>query len=708
VAALQCYLTVTTRKDFFVSYTKADRAWARWIAWQLQAAGWSVVLDVWDFDAGCNWVVEMDRAARQAERTVLVLSPDLLESSFPVAEWAAAFAGDPRGQKRRLVPVRVRECRPEGLLGQVVYLDLVGISDSAAATKLLLDGLRGETRPATEPPFPAATTTDEPRFPGAVQAVDLVHLADLRIGAHVSAADLRQALAKDLGQLEADGYLDPQTPRLITVTGDVADTATPAEYRQAMELLTGLAVDLDVPPGRIVVVPGNHDVSWLKCRHMFEECEAYGETPTAPYFQKYGPWQRFFNDLYQELPAAQRKPVFNEKQPWTTYTFPDLDLQVIGLNSCWLERHGEDEEHFGWVDLDSLTAMLDAIRVSPQPMKVALAHHHPMPDQVRASAALRNGQDVIERLAERGVGLVLCAHGHPGEAVGIHSPDHGRQVAVVAGATAESEGIQYQVVQLRPEPRLLRRRSDRIGGRFDADPVDKRWRWPLPAWVTGAEATEDGPSPTLDAVTDAYRDHCRRAYQELTGALYRRRDQVAHPLISEVFVELKVQAEVKEEETEGEAEVMARQAGSVTIDQYLEQTEAQPLLLAGSAGSGKTTYLRHRLGRWVEGGGRMLTVYVPLGRLGDHLAAAAAGNQRLWSAVASFLADEHAPFSADQAASRRSRRAALRPAARPGQGTHRRPQPGCRPAGDSHLATLCHGRCPAPAGVQPASDPRPR
>ena len=35
-------------KDFFISYTAADRAWAEWIAWQLEGAGYDVVLQAWD------------------------------------------------------------------------------------------------------------------------------------------------------------------------------------------------------------------------------------------------------------------------------------------------------------------------------------------------------------------------------------------------------------------------------------------------------------------------------------------------------------------------------------------------------------------------------------------------------------------------------------------------------------------------------------
>jgi hypothetical protein len=38
--------------DFFVSYTSADRAWAEWIAWQLEQAGYRVIVQAWDFEPG--------------------------------------------------------------------------------------------------------------------------------------------------------------------------------------------------------------------------------------------------------------------------------------------------------------------------------------------------------------------------------------------------------------------------------------------------------------------------------------------------------------------------------------------------------------------------------------------------------------------------------------------------------------------------------
>jgi hypothetical protein len=41
-------------KDFSISYTKADQAWAAWIAWTLEAAGYSTVIQAWDFLPGSN------------------------------------------------------------------------------------------------------------------------------------------------------------------------------------------------------------------------------------------------------------------------------------------------------------------------------------------------------------------------------------------------------------------------------------------------------------------------------------------------------------------------------------------------------------------------------------------------------------------------------------------------------------------------------
>src|SRR6266436_4980277 len=92
-------MTQDSSKDFFVSYNKADRAWAEWIAWQLEAEGYTTVLQAWDFLPGTNFVLDMDKASQQASRTIALLSPDYLASEFTQPEWAAAFVLDPTSQQ---------------------------------------------------------------------------------------------------------------------------------------------------------------------------------------------------------------------------------------------------------------------------------------------------------------------------------------------------------------------------------------------------------------------------------------------------------------------------------------------------------------------------------------------------------------------------------------------------------------------------------
>ena len=143
--------------DIFVSYNKADRDWAEWIAWQLKAGGWRVLIQAWDFVPGSNWVNAMQEGVRRAKRTLAVMSPAYLDSVYGTAEWEVAWAGDPLGMKRKLLPVRVAECDRPGFLGQVVGVDLFGVTEDEARWRLL-EGVRaaveGSAEPGEAPPFP--------------------------------------------------------------------------------------------------------------------------------------------------------------------------------------------------------------------------------------------------------------------------------------------------------------------------------------------------------------------------------------------------------------------------------------------------------------------------------------------------------------------------------------------------------------------------
>lgn len=157
-------------KDFFISYTSADRHWAEWIAWQLEEAKYSVDIQVWDFGTSKNFVAEMDRASKEAERTLAVLTPKYFESRFTLDEWTVAFL------KGNLLPVRVADFDLEGLLSTRVYIDLVGKEETEAKEGLLAGVKTERKKPATAPSFPQSmvavrTIATQPRFPEALPPI---------------------------------------------------------------------------------------------------------------------------------------------------------------------------------------------------------------------------------------------------------------------------------------------------------------------------------------------------------------------------------------------------------------------------------------------------------------------------------------------------------------------------------------------------------
>lgn len=153
---------------FFISYTKQDESWAEWVAFVLEEASHEVVIQAWDFRPGSDFVVEMHKALTECDHVVALLSPAYLESGFGTSEWAAAVGDDPLGAKRRLIPVRVKDVVPPGLLHNRVYIDLVGLSEEEARDALLTGVGEQRAKPTAVPfPGPVPPPQQPPPFPGA-------------------------------------------------------------------------------------------------------------------------------------------------------------------------------------------------------------------------------------------------------------------------------------------------------------------------------------------------------------------------------------------------------------------------------------------------------------------------------------------------------------------------------------------------------------
>jgi hypothetical protein len=149
-----------TLKDFFISYAHQDWQQAKWINQQLEEAGYSTILPNRDFLSGGNVILEMDKAAK-AKRTIAVLSPSYLESTFTQPEWAAALYQDPTGAQGLLLPVRVSPCDVGGLLAPLIYIDLVGQEDEEKARKILLAGVERTPKKLKPAAFSFSTVSEQ-------------------------------------------------------------------------------------------------------------------------------------------------------------------------------------------------------------------------------------------------------------------------------------------------------------------------------------------------------------------------------------------------------------------------------------------------------------------------------------------------------------------------------------------------------------------
>ena len=222
------YLHRDRAADFFISYNKADRRWAEWIAWQLEKEGHSIVLQNWDFPPGANLVLEMQKAIKEAKRTIIIFSPDYLRVLDTSPELVLALNRELQKEQGSILPVQVRECKLTGLLASIAYIDLVGL-DELTAREILLKGVtRKRSIPAVQPGFPAEmqfSAEPRPSFPAALPTIWNVpyHRNPFFTGRE-------DILARLHAVLTSDRSVALTQPLAISGLGGIGKTQTAIEY----------------------------------------------------------------------------------------------------------------------------------------------------------------------------------------------------------------------------------------------------------------------------------------------------------------------------------------------------------------------------------------------------------------------------------------------------------------------------------------------
>lgn len=99
---------------------------------------------------------------------------------------------------------------------------------------------------------------------------NILHISDLHLGAIQEA---KKEADKYRNQLETDlrNELNISQIDYLLISGDIADHAVKEEYDAALELVKGLKNSFNLEDGRIVIVPGNHDLNWDLSRSAYKE-----------------------------------------------------------------------------------------------------------------------------------------------------------------------------------------------------------------------------------------------------------------------------------------------------------------------------------------------------------------------------------------------------------------------------------------------------
>jgi hypothetical protein len=115
------------KQTFFISYSAREEWLAREVVKVIEAKGHSAIVQFRDF-AQASFVRSMREGIADSDRFVALQSKAYWSSDHCQAEWDAAYALDPGGKKRFIVPFLVEPVGLPPIASELVYKSLVGLN----------------------------------------------------------------------------------------------------------------------------------------------------------------------------------------------------------------------------------------------------------------------------------------------------------------------------------------------------------------------------------------------------------------------------------------------------------------------------------------------------------------------------------------------------------------------------------------------------
>lgn len=144
-------------QKIFISYSSKNAEWVKtWLVPKIENHGVAAHVDYRDFEIGVPSVINMERAVEQCAKTILVFTPDWVNSEWTQFEGLMLQTQDPIGLRKRILPLMLADCQLPPRLKMFTYADFKNQNDWEAQFQRLISQIKKDfaTIPPTSPKYP--------------------------------------------------------------------------------------------------------------------------------------------------------------------------------------------------------------------------------------------------------------------------------------------------------------------------------------------------------------------------------------------------------------------------------------------------------------------------------------------------------------------------------------------------------------------------
>ena len=128
--------------DVFISYSSRNKHWVRGeLLERIEKAGLRACFDFRDFTRGAPSIVAMQDAVLKSRKTLVVLTPEYVESEWAEIENIMVQTLSPANRDLRLIPLLKAECKKPLRIAALTHIDFTDGADLKRAWRQLLTAL---------------------------------------------------------------------------------------------------------------------------------------------------------------------------------------------------------------------------------------------------------------------------------------------------------------------------------------------------------------------------------------------------------------------------------------------------------------------------------------------------------------------------------------------------------------------------------------